>query len=68
MATKKKVAADLPEISTVMKPDKSWSFKWNDERVTYEQYIQLNEDHKQWVREQEKKIAEPEVPTRRKKK
>ena len=45
------------EVSPVAKPDKSWSFYVNDERVTYEQWVIFREDHKKWCEEQEKAAA-----------
>lgn len=48
------------EISPVAVPDKSWSFRYNDERVTYEQYMQIQQDHSQWVKDSSSKKAKEE--------
>lgn len=69
MATKKKPPVDEVEISPAFKVDKTWSFRCNDERVTYEQYLTIQEDHKQWIKDQASKPKDEYVPpTKRKKK
>lgn len=66
MATKKKPPSDEVEVSVPLIPDKTWSFRYNDERVTFEQWKQLNEDHKRWVKEQESKSsADTELPSKK---
>lgn len=69
MATKKKTPpADEVEVSVPLVPDKTWSFRHNDERVTFEQWKQINEDHKKWTLEQEKVAnAVYEVETKKRK-
>ena len=67
MATKKKPYVPDVEISTPLKLDKSWSFRWNDEKIDFVQYNQLVEDHKQWVKDLGKKVEE-DIPTKRRKK
>jgi hypothetical protein len=69
MATKKKVT--IPEIQVEISPpfkmDSTWSFRCNDERVTYEQYLATQKDHAEWVKE-EAKPKEEYIPPKRKKK
>ena len=48
--------------------DDTWSFKHNDERITYQQYVKITEDHKKWVLEQEALQDLEEEPVKRKKK
>lgn len=66
MATKKKPVVQDFEISPPLKLDKTWSYKWNDERVTYEQYVQLCKDQEAWVKEQASK--EEYIPPKKKRK
>ena len=56
------------EISPVVKPDKTWNFRVNDERVTYEQWVQFNEDHKKWIKEQENIAMLEDEPVKKRKK
>lgn len=67
MATKKKTPPiDEVEVSVPLVPDKTWSFRHNDERVTFEQWKQINEDHKRWTKEQESKVhADIDLPTKK---
>lgn len=69
MATKKKTPpADEVEVSVPLVPDKTWSFRHNDERVTFEQWKQINEEHKRWTLEQAKAAnAVYEVETKKRK-
>ena len=67
MATKKIAHPDV-EISPPFKVDKTWSFKCNDERVTYDQYLQIMEDHKAWIKEQAAKPKDEYVPPTKRKK
>lgn len=68
MATKKKTIEPDVEISPPFRVDKTWSFKCNDERVTYDQYLQIQEDHKSWIKEQANKKDEYVPPTKKKRK
>lgn len=67
MATKKRPYVPDVEISAPLKLDKSWAFRWNDEKISYDQYKQLVEDHAQWVKDLGKKVDE-DIPTKRRKK
>jgi hypothetical protein len=58
VATKTKPVNDEFIISTPLVPDKTWSYKWNDERVTYEQYKQKEEEHREWVKSLNKPVEE----------
>jgi hypothetical protein len=66
MATRKAYVPDV-EISAPLKLDKSWSFRWNDEKISFDQYKQLVEDHAQWVKDLGKKVDD-DIPTKRRKK
>ena len=56
------------DISAPVIVDDTWSFKHNDERITYQQYVKITEDHKKWVLEQEALQDLEEEPVKRKKK
>lgn len=56
------------QVSDPLIVDKTWSFRHNDERVTYEQYVKIVEDHKKWALEQESRHEVEEEPVKRKKK
>lgn len=71
MATKSKSKPVQPdvEISPPFVPDVKWTFRYNDEPVTFDQYKQIQKDHDQWTKEQEKaKIVVDDIPKKRKKK
>lgn len=71
MATKSKPKIQTPdfEISTPLVPDGKWTFKFNDEPVTFEQHKQIMKDHEMWTKEQEKaKIVVDDIPKKRKQK
>lgn len=56
-------------MSTPLVVDKTWSFRHNDERITYDQYLTIMKDHAQWTAEQERLAdVEEELPAKRKKK
>lgn len=56
------------EVSAPLIVDKSWSFRHNDERITYEQYLANVEEHKRWIADQQKASTVEEDPIKRKKK
>jgi hypothetical protein len=71
LVTKSKPKPVLPdvEISTPLVPDNKWTFKFNDEPVTFEQHKQIMKDHEQWTKEQEKAIiVVDDIPKKRKRK
>ncbi len=56
------------EITTPLIVDDSWSFKYNDERITYEQHLANEKAHKEWVAALLKSAELEEEPVRRRKK
>ena len=56
------------EVSVPMTVDGTWSFRHNDERITYEQYLAIAEEHKKWVESLLVATAEEEQPVKRRKK
>jgi hypothetical protein len=55
------------EISVPLVPNEKWSYRWNDQPVTFEQYKTLSQQHREWVKQQEQP-PEPEVKKRKKSK
>ena len=55
------------QVSVPLIVDKTWSFHYNDERITYEQYLANEKAHKEWVAALIKSAEADEEPTKRKK-
>lgn len=69
----KKKAAPTPdhpelEVSKPLVPDESWTFRHNDEPVTFEQVKILQAEHKKWVEEWERQeeLKEETAPKKKK--
>ena len=65
--TKAPPRADV-EISPVIKPDKTWSFFLNDERSTYDQWIESLKQHKEWCADMAKAATVEDYPVKKRKK
>ena len=55
---KKKAPVPVTDTVYVSEPlviDSTWQFTWNDQRITYDQYTALCNEHNQWCKQQDMK-------------
>ena len=56
------------QVSNDITPD-SWTYRWNDQTMTQDEYQRLVLEHRTWVEEQERqvKVSATETPKKRSK-
>jgi predicted RNA-binding protein with EMAP domain len=61
----KSVESDNSEWSISQQPNADWTYKWNDNVVSFEDYKKLVADHEDFVKQMEQKKMEENKPVRK---